>query len=125
MPRIPTPLTWKRRPFAVLEPMGMVDRLHAVAVSGLISGPFAIYHSPSGSGFSLIHLPTQARIIGLETQNLTRHAAEEFAACNVNWWTCLREEVIGPDLQEMRNIYARLKPASWIANDWRKGEDQG
>ncbi len=43
MPRIPTPLTWKRRNFAVFEPLGMIDWLYAVAVSGLVSGPFAIY----------------------------------------------------------------------------------
>ena len=55
MPRIPTPLTWRRRNFAVFEPLGMIDRLFAVAVSGLVSGPFAIYKSPRGQGFTLIH----------------------------------------------------------------------
>lgn len=29
MPKIPTPLTWKRRKFAIFEPMGMIDRLCA------------------------------------------------------------------------------------------------
>jgi len=33
--RIPTRLSWKRRHFAVSEPLGMIDRLYAVAVSGL------------------------------------------------------------------------------------------
>jgi len=33
MPRIPTPLTWKRRNFAVFEDQGMVDRLTALATS--------------------------------------------------------------------------------------------
>ena len=32
-------------------------------------------------------------------------------------WTCLPEKVIGPDLQEMRNIHLRLKPTPWIASD--------
>ena len=125
MPRIPTPLIWKRRNFAVFEPMGMVDRLYAVAVSGIVSGPFAIYNSPSGGGFNLIHLPSQAKIIGLEMQNVCKDAAEQFAACDMNWWTCIPEEIIGPDLQEMRNLHARLKPTSWIAaTDWRQGEDK-
>jgi hypothetical protein len=38
MARIPTPLAWKRRNFAVFEPCGMIDRLYAVAVSGIVSG---------------------------------------------------------------------------------------
>lgn len=33
--RIPTPLTWKRRNFAVFEHQGMIDRLYAIVVSGL------------------------------------------------------------------------------------------
>jgi hypothetical protein len=123
MPRIPTPLTWKRRNFAVFEPFGFIDRLYAVAVSGIVAGPFAIYNSPHGSGFNLIHLPSQAKIIGLEMQNVCKHAAEEFAALDLNWWTCIPEEVIGPDLQEMRNIHACLKPTPWIAaSDWRKAD---
>jgi hypothetical protein len=111
MARIPTPLTWKRRHFAVFEPLGMIDRLYAVAVSGIIAGPFAIHGSPGGLGpFRLIHLPSQSRLIELDLQSACKAAAEDFAACDVNWWTCLPEEVIGPDLQEMRNIHARLKP---------------
>ena len=122
MARIPTPLSWKRRHFAVFEPFGMIDRLYAVAVSGLVAGPFAIYNAPHGGGFVLIHLPSQAKIISLEMQNVAKHAAEEFAALDLNWWTCIPEEVIGPDLQEMRNVHARLKPNSWIASDWGKGD---
>jgi hypothetical protein len=72
MPRIPTPLIWKRRNFAVFEHLGMIDRLYAVAL-------------------------------------------------DLNWWTCLPEEVIAPDLQEMRNIHERLKPTPWIASDWGRG----
>ena len=125
MARIPTPLTWKRRTFAVFEPCGMIDRLYAVAVTGLVSGPFAIYNTHT-HGHHLIHLPSQAKIITLEMQGAAKHAAEEFAALDLNWWTCIPEEVIGPDLQEMRNIHARLKPTPWIAStpDWRKGEDK-
>lgn len=124
MARIPTPLTWKRRNFAVFEPCGMIDRLYAVAVSGLVAGPFAIYNSPHSRSFNLIHLPSQAKIISLDMQNLCKDAAERFAALDMNWWTCIPKEVIGPDLQEMRNLHARLKPASWIAStaDWRTGE---
>ena len=123
MARIPTPLTWKRRKFAVFEPCGMIDRLYAVAVSGIVAGPFAIY-STHAHGFHLIHLPSQAKIITLDMQSAVREAAELFAACDLNWWTCIPEEVIGPDLQEMRNIHARLKPTPWIAStpEWRKGE---
>jgi hypothetical protein len=122
MSRIPTPLTWKRHSFAVLEPMGMVDRLTAVPFVGIVSGPFAIHPSVFGSGpHSLIHLPTQAKIIDLDLQSACKSAAELFAACDVNWWTCIPEEIIGPDLQELRNIHARLRPRPWIASE-RKEE---
>jgi hypothetical protein len=50
MSRVPTPLTWKRRQFAVLQPLGTIDRLTALAVNGLVAGPFAIYPSWSGCG---------------------------------------------------------------------------
>lgn len=122
MARIPTPLTWKRRNFAVFEPMGMIDRLYAVAVSGLVSGPFAIYKSPSSNGFTLIHLPSQGKIIDLGMQSWCKEAAEKFAALDLNWWTCIPEEVIGPDLQEMRNIHQELKPRPWVAHDWGRGD---
>lgn len=122
MARIPTPLTWKRRNFAVLEPMGMVDRLSAVAVSGLVSGPFGIYASPYSGGFNLIHLPSQVKIIDLRMQSECRDAAEQFAALDLNWWTCIPDEVIGPDLQEMRNIHERLRPRPWVVSDWGRGD---
>lgn len=125
MSRIPTPLTWKRRTFAVFEPCGMIDRLYAVAVTGIVSGPFAIYSLPESRWFHLIHLPSQAKMVSLDMQAACKEAAEQFAACDVNWWTCIPEEVIGPDLQEMRNIHARLKPTPWIAaTDWRKSEEK-
>jgi hypothetical protein len=123
MPRIPTPLTWKRRNFAVFEPCGMIDRLYAVAVSGLVSGPFAIYKSPHANGFTLVTCPPRRRSSTLEMQNCCKDAAEKFAALDLNWWTCIPEEVIGPDLQEMRNIHERLKPRPWIASDWGRGGD--
>ncbi|MBW8878585.1 MAG: hypothetical protein JF614_26810 [Acidobacteria bacterium] len=123
MSRIPTPLTWKRRNFAVFEPKGLTDRLYAVAVSGIVSGPFAIYRLPESGRFHLIHLPSQEKIVSLDMQGACKYAAEQYAACDVNWWTCIPEEVVGPDLQEMRNLHARLKPDSWIASDWRKRRD--
>ena len=97
----------------------MIDRLYAVAVSGIVSGPFAIYSLPESRWFHLIHLPSQAKIIDLDMQNACKDAAEKFAALDLNWWTCLPEEVLGPDLQEMRNIHLRLKPTPWIASDGR------
>ena len=51
-----------------LRALGMIDRLYAVAVSGLVAGPFAIYKPPHANGFVLIHLPSQAKIIELEMQ---------------------------------------------------------
>ena len=115
MPRVPTPLTWKRRQFAVLEPDGLMrDRRYALAVTGLVAGPFAVYSSPYGSGpHTLIHLPSQTKIVDLRMQAECRDAAAQFAALDVNWWTCITDEVIGPDSQEMRNIYDRVKPRSW------------
>lgn len=74
----------------------MIDRLYAVAVSGLVSGPFAIYKSPHANGFTLVHLPSQAKIIDLEMQNCCKDAAERFAALDLNWWTCIPEEVFCP-----------------------------
>jgi len=114
MPRIPTPLTWKRRSFAVLESRGLVDRLTAAAVSGLVAGPFAVYPCEHGRGFTLLHLPTQGKLLSLDMQNLCKDAAERFAALDLNWWTCLPDEVIGPDLQEMKNLHMRLKPDSFV-----------
>jgi hypothetical protein len=46
-------------------------------------------------------------------------------ALDLNCWTCIPEEVIGPDLQEMRNIHLRLKPTPWIASDWGRGPVNG
>ena len=114
MPRVPVPLTWKRRSFAVLEPEGMIDRRTAIAVTGLVAGPFAIYAHPPGSSFKLIHLPSQAKILDMEMQHTAKHAAEQFAVLDVNWWTCIHEEVTGPDLQEMRNVWARLTGRTWV-----------
>lgn len=54
----------------------MTDRLYAVAVSGLVSGPFVIYKHPH-VGFVLIHLPSQARIIDLEMQNACKDRGGE------------------------------------------------
>jgi hypothetical protein len=72
MPRIPTPLTWKRRSFAVFEPRGLTDRLYAVAVTGLVAGPFAIYRLPESRWFHLIHLPSQEKIIDLDIRTAAR-----------------------------------------------------
>ena len=126
MARIPTPLTWKRRTFAVLEARGLVDRRTALAVSGVVAGPFAVYPCASGRGFTLIHLPTQGKLLDLDLQASCKHAAEQFAALDLNWWTCLPDEVIGPDLQEMKNLHMRLKPDSFMLREveqaW-KGEE--
>lgn len=54
-------------------------------------------------------------------QNVYKDAAEKFAL-DLNWWTCIPEEVIGPDFQEMRNIHLCLKPTPWIASDWGRGD---
>ncbi len=114
MAPIPTPLTWRRRSFAVFEPPDYgLRRLYAVAVSGLVAGPFAVYQS-SRSWFTLVHLPSQAKIVDLAMQRACKDAAERFAALDLNWWTCMPREVTGPDLQEMRNIFASLKPDSWV-----------
>jgi hypothetical protein len=74
-----------------------------------VSGPFAIYPQPFGNGYTL----SQVQIVHLMSQGACKHAAEEFAAVDMNWWTCIPEEVIGPDLQAMRNLHIRLR-ASWV-----------
>jgi hypothetical protein len=33
----------------------------------------------------------------MDMQNACKDAAEKFAVLDLNWWTCLPEEVIGPD----------------------------
>ena len=114
MARVPTPLTWKRRAFAVLESLGLTDRLTALAVTGIVAGPFAVYPDRFGGAHTLMHLPTQVAILSLGSQSACKSAAEEFAALDLNWWTCIPGEVIGPDLQEMRNIHIRLREVSWI-----------
>ena len=117
MAPVPTPLTWKRRQFAVLEPDGMVrGRRYALAVTGVVAGPFAIYNSPHGGlgPHTLIHLPSQSKIVDLRMQAECKAAAENFAALDVNWWTCDPDEIIGPDTQNIRNIYDRIKPMSWL-----------
>jgi hypothetical protein len=122
MPRVPTPLTWKRRQFAVLEPQGTVDRLYALAVTGWVGGPFAIYAHPVGSSFNLIHLPSQTKILDEGLLHGAKHAAEQFAGLDVNWWTCIREEIVGVDTQEIRNVYDRLKPGSFV---YRADSEEG
>ncbi len=123
MPRVPVPLTWKRRNFAVLQPLGTLHKLTPVAFTGIVAGPFAIHPSVFGSGpWSLVHLPSQTRIIDQELQSACKHAAELFAGCDVNWWTCITEEIIGPDTQELRNIYDRLRPHTYITSDLTRGK---
>jgi len=61
------------------------------------------------------------RSFSQDMQNACKDAAEKFAAPDLNWWTCIPEEVCGPDFQEMRNINPRLKPTPWIASDWGRG----
>jgi len=126
MAPVPTPLRWTRRTFAVLESRGLVDRRTALAVSGVVAGPFAIYPGLHGRGFTLIHLPSQGKILDLEMQVSCKDAAERFAALDLNWWSCIPEEVIGPDLQAMKNLHARLKPDSFtireVEEQW-KGPD--
>jgi hypothetical protein len=114
---VPTPLTWKRRSFAVLE-ASWLDRHQrsAVAVSGLVAGPFAIYRIPDRTTFHLIHLPTQAKLTDQEMLLSCKDAAERFAALDLNWWTCTPEEVIGPDLQAMRNLFVELSPRTWVSS---------
>lgn len=125
MARVPTPLRWKRRSFAVLEQRGLVDQSTAVAVLGIVAGPFAIYaegraYNATGEPFVLIHLPSQGRILDLPMQASCKAAAERFAALDLNWWTCIPEEVIGPDLQEMTNLLLRIKPPSGLSRDTMK-----
>ncbi|HEX3527715.1 MAG TPA: hypothetical protein VH988_11655 [Thermoanaerobaculia bacterium] len=50
-------------------------------------------------------------------QGACKDVAAKFAAMDLNWWTCIPEEIIGPDLQAMRNLYASLKPLSRLSRD--------
>jgi hypothetical protein len=124
MASIPTPLHWRRRAFAVLEPAGLDSQLYAFAVVGIVSGPFGIYRHPHGLSFCLVHLPTQAPILtSMRMQNTCRSAAEELAGLDLNWWTCDPAEVVGPDLQGMRNIVLKWKPRTWVERSaWVEGE---
>lgn len=111
MARIPTPLRWRRRTIAVLVDPGMARKYDGRAVRALVAGPFAIYAAYRHWGHTLMHLPTQVKLIEARGQKLCRDAAERFAALDLNWWTCTPEEVTGPDLEGMRTLYDELR--SW------------
>ncbi len=100
----------------------MIDRLYAVAITGLVSGPFAIYHSPHGRGFVLIYLPLPGKDHRAGDAARLQTRGGEVRRLGPQLVDLPPEEVISPDLQEMRNIHERLKPAPWIASDWGRGD---
>ena len=70
--------------------------------------------SPAGAGV------TGMSDGGPPTRGESRDTASR--KCSICTLAYIPEEVVGPDLQEMRNIHARLKPTSWVASDWGRGD---
>jgi hypothetical protein len=108
-------MTWHRKTFAVhlLPDFSQAQGERAELVSGLVSGPFGIYHGTpyrTGPGrFTLVHLPSQVAKLTLPRLGLCRAAAQEFAALDLAWESAWAPGVTGPDLDRAREILARWK----------------
>lgn len=112
---------WHRKTFAVhlQSHAGRPER--AELVQGLVCGPFGIYagnafwtgHQSAGrKAYVLVHLPSQTPKLKLPRQGLCRRAAEEFAACDLDWSNAWAPAVTGPDLEKAREIHRRW--AAWV-----------
>ena len=111
---------WHRKTFAVqLQSLGSRDP-RAELAQGIVSGPFGIYVGTAynvgppevGAGrYTLVHLPSQIAKLTLPRQGLCRQAAEEFAACDLAWWSAWPFDVTGSkeELAKAKEIYYRWK----------------
>lgn len=110
---------WRRRVLVVRDSGEDLRKiLHAATVQGLVSGPFAIHRrlvfgEPSG-GYLVTHLPSQEPIIGLDRLRDCRTVAAELAALDIHWWTCIPQEVRGPDTPQLAGVLDRWRPRSGV-----------
>lgn len=113
---------WHRKTFAVQLESMMGSGARAELAQGIVAGPFGIYVGtrfevgPPGVGansYTLLHLPSQIAKLTLPRQGLCRQAAEEFAACDLDWSNAWPFDVTGSDeeLAKAKEIYYRWK--SW------------
>ena len=109
-------MTWHRKTFAVVLHPLMGRELRAALVHGLVCGPFGIYAGNAyevrgevtgRKDFTLVHLPSQTPKLKLPRQVLCRHAAEEFASCDLAWESAWAPGITGPDLEKAREIHRR------------------
>lgn len=114
------PPAWHRQTFAVHL---LADPTHALEpraalVSGLVAGCFGIYpgtlyHAePPDTGprqFTLVHMPSQMAQLTLPRRYLCRKAAEEFAGCDLAWESAWVLGVVGPGLEQAREIHSRWR----------------
>ena len=110
---------WHRR-LLVVRDSGEDQRkiLHAATVQALVSGPFAVHRrqvfgEPSG-GYLLVHLPSQVPIIHLDRLRDCRTVAAELAALDINWWSCIPQEVRGPGTPQLAGVLDRWRPRSGV-----------
>ena len=114
---------WRHRVLCVRDSRHDARKiLHAVTVQALVSGPFAIHRrlvfgEPSG-GYLLVHLPSQEPVIHLGRLRDCRTVAAELAALDIRWWSCIPQEVRGPDTPRLAGVLDRWRPPSGVGTGW-------
>lgn len=107
------PERWRRREIAIALAQSFSRELRAELVSAAVCGPFAAYrgsrYGTGGDCFTLLHLPSQTPMFTLPHLMDCREAAQEVSGLDLEWWTCIREEVTGPDLPKASEVYRRWK----------------
>lgn len=120
---MPPSFRWHRRVLVVRDSgEDMRKILHAATVQALVSGPFAIHRrqvfGEAMGGYLLVHLPTQEPIIGLSRLRDCRTVAAELAALDIRWWSCIPQEVRGPDTPRLSGVLDRWRPRNGVGTGW-------
>ena len=110
---------WRRRVLVVRDSGEDLRKiLHAATVQALVCGPFAIHRrqvfGEMSGGYLLVHLPSQEPIIHLGRLRDCRIVAAELAALDIRWWSCIPEEVRGPDTPRLAGVLDRWRPRSGV-----------
>ena len=108
-------MSWRRIPLGVRVVNMSLKGYHAELVTALVRGPFGIRrgcrYGADSPGFSLFHVPTQAHVLTVPHQRLCKAAADELAALDMRWWSCVPGEVTGPDGPRFREVWKRFDTA--------------